>query len=255
MKRISIYLLGLMFSSPFFVACEKNEEAMTLDKYTVEVYLGEEAIVEIKGGKAPYKAISADKTIAEVTVEGREITIKALKKGYAIVEVFDQNGLQATMAVASTEDPYLEEKEDATARIKWDTYKKIKGTDEGTYTLTKAEDKTVTFSWTNDVGDESLVLSFKDTEDQIGGTKEVKNVSVRGENETRGTRMTVIVEPAGKLTVTERGKDPVNYDVFSWKLVQIQPADDEEGPDIYWIGFSLYGKLGICVAPLTAETK
>lgn len=247
MKRISIYLLSLMVSGAFFVACDDDESngKLTFDKNNVEVIIGEEDAVKVSGGVAPYEAMPADETVAEATVSGSDITIKGLKEGNTTVKVTDKNGLEAVIAVAVKADPYEEEKEDATVRIKWDTYEKVEGTDEGTYTLTKAEDKTVTFSWTNEEGDE-LLLTFMDSEDKIGsdgGGEE--SASVKQEN----------AEPIGTLTINV-GEDSEDYDVTSWRLVQAQPADDEEGtPDTYWIAFTADGKTGLCVAPLTVETE
>ncbi|SFK31212.1 hypothetical protein SAMN05216357_101263 [Porphyromonadaceae bacterium KH3CP3RA] len=247
MKRISIYLVALILSGAFFVACEKEEsdKKLTFDKNSVEVIIGEETIVKVSGGAAPYEATPADETIAEVTVEGSDITIKALKEGNTTVKVADKDGLEATIAVVVKEDPYEDEKGDATVRIKWDTYEKVAGTDAGTYALTKAEDKTVTFSWTNEEGDESLVLALNDPEDRIGGDAD--------EEETASVRESVVV--AGELTVTVEGES-TDYNVTSWRLVQAQPADGEEGtPDTYWIAFTADGKTGLCVAPLTVETE
>ncbi len=247
MKRISIYLLSLMVSGAFFVACDDDESngKLTFDKNNVEVIIGEEDAVKVSGGVAPYEAMPADETVAEATVSGSDITIKGLKEGNTTVKVTDKNGLEAVIAVAVKADPYEEEKEDATVRIKWDTYEKVEGTDEGTYTLTKAEDKTVTFSWTNEEGDE-LFLTFMDSEDKIGsdgGGEE--SASVKQEN----------AEPIGTLTINV-GEDSEDYDVTSWRLVQAQPADDEEGtPDTYWIAFTADDKTGLCVAPLTVETE
>ena len=252
MKRFSVYalsVLSLMLSGVFFVACDDDDDSngkLTFDKNGVEVFVGEETVVKVRGGVAPYKATPADKTIAEATVDGGDITIKGLKEGTTTVKVTDKNGLEATIAVKVKEDPYEDEKGDATVRIKWDTYEKIEGEDEGIFLLTKAEDKTVTFSWTNEEEDESLVLTFKDTEDKIGAEgNEEESASGKEEDATS----------VGKLTVTVDGES-TDYDVTSWRLVQAKPADDEEGtPITYWIAFTADDKSGLAVAPLTVETE
>lgn len=247
MRRISIYVLSLMLSGAFFVACEKDESnKLTFDKDSVEAIVGEEAVVKVSGGEAPYKATPADKTIVEATVEGSDVTVKALKEGNTTVKVTDKNGLEATIAVTVKKDPYAEDKEDATVRIKWDTYGKVEGTDAGVYKLTKAENKTVTFSWTNEEKNESIVLTFRDVADQIGGDKdETKSSLVKSTSQA----------PVGELIIT-MGEGEKKYGVASLKVVQAQPADDGEGtPDTYWIGFTADGKSGICVAPLTVETE
>ena len=111
MKRISIYLLSLILSGAFFVACEKDEDnaKLTFDKNSVEVIIGEETAVKVSGGVAPYEAIPADETVAEATVEGSDITIKGLKEGNTTVKVTDKDGLEAIIAVAVKEESSEEE--------------------------------------------------------------------------------------------------------------------------------------------------
>ncbi|WP_298646835.1 hypothetical protein [uncultured Proteiniphilum sp.] len=249
MKRISIYLLSLILSGAFFTACENDESdpKLTLDKNSIDLFIGEETVVKVSGGETPYKATPADETVAGATVGGSDITIKGLKVGNTTVKVIDKNGLEAIIAVAVKEDPYEAEKEDATVRVSWgEAFEKVQGIDAGLYELSKTEDKTVTFTWTNEAEEEaeeeSFVLTFQDTNDKIGG-----------ESETASTLESPAV--AGKLTVTVDGES-TDYNVTSWRLVQAEPADDEEGtPDTYWIAFAADGKSGLCVAPLTAETE
>lgn len=233
MKRISIYLMSLMLSGAFFAACEKEDKIeLTFDKNSVEAVVGEEAVVKVSGGEAPYTVEPADGEVIEATVEGNNITIKTLKAGNTTVKVSDKNGVEAIITVKVEKDPYEEEKGDATVRIQWDSYKKVSGTDEGTYTLTKTAEKVVAFSWTNE--EESLLLSLNDPQDEIGA-----------DLKSTGSATSV-----GKLTVTEKGKEPVDYDVTAWKLVQAQPAE-EGASDSYWITFAANGKEGLFVAPLT----
>jgi hypothetical protein len=248
MKKISVYLLGLILSGALFVACDDDDDnsKLTFDKNSVEVIIGEEAVVKVSGGMAPYEAVPADETVAEVSVDERDITIKGLKEGNTTVKVTDKDGVDAVIVVAVKEDPFEDDKGDATVRIKWDKYEKVFGTDEGTFTLTKSEQKVVTFSWTNEEEDESLVLALNDPLDWIGGDTDTE--------EAASVRESVV--SAGKLTVTEEGKDPVDYNVTSWRLVQAQPADNEEGtPDTYWVAFTADGKTGLYVAPLTVEAE
>ncbi len=247
MKRFSIYLLSLMLSGVFFIACDDDDsnDKLTFDKNSVEVVVGEETVVKVRGGVAPYKATPADETVAEAKVDGGNITIKGVKEGKTTVKVTDKNGLESPIAVVVKKDPFEGEKADATVRIKWDTYEKVAGKDKGTFTLTKAEDKTVTFSWTNEEKDESLVLTFKDSEDKIGSDEGEESASLKAEN----------AAPVGELTVTVDGKS-TRYDVTSWRLVQAKPADNEEGTsNTYWIAFTADNKLGLVVAPLTVETE
>ncbi len=245
MKKNSLYVMIVVMLSVFFVACDENEgdSKLTFDKKSVEVIVGDESVVKVSGGVAPYTATPSDKTVAEATVEGIEITVKGLKEGNTSVKVTDKNGLEATIPISVAKDPYTEEKEDATVRIKWDTFEKTEGEDAGTYVLTKDDEKNVAFSWENEGNSEYILLTFKDPEDKIdddGGAAESASLK------------TQIPAPVGKLTIKEEGKDPVDYDVSLWRLVKAAPSNQEEGtPDTYWIGFTANGKIGIAVAPLT----
>ena len=246
MKRISVYLLSLIMSGALFVACsDDDDDQLTFDKNSVEVMIDDEDVVKVNGGVSPFKAVPANEEIVEVALNGRDITIKGLKEGSTTIKVTDNNGLDAAIAVTVTKDPYEEEKEDATVRINWNEYEKVLGVDEGIYTFIKSEEKIATFSWTNEEGDESLVLALNDPQDKIGGEAEV--------DETRESLAT----PVGKLTITVEGEDdPVEYDVTSWRLVQAQPANDEEGtPDTYWIAFTADAKNGLVVAPFMAAAE
>jgi hypothetical protein len=239
MKKRPSYLFTLLCIGALFIACDNEDESrLTFDNNNVEVILNETVTVKVSGGATPYQAEEADETVVEATVSSAEISIKGIKKGQTTVKVTDNNGLSATIAVTVIEDPYEEEKDDATVRFVWDTYEKVRGTDAGTYQLSKAEDKTVTYSWTSEDEEESLVLTFKDAEDKIGA-----------ESETASVRESPVV--AGKLTVTVEGED-TDYDVTTWRLVQAEPAEEGE-PDTYWIAFTANGKSGLCVAPLTEE--
>lgn len=238
MKRISIYVLSLMLSGAFFVACDDDEsnDKLTFDKNSVEVFIDEEVVVKVSGGEAPYEATPVNDEFAEAAVSGSEITIKGVKEGNTTVKVTDKNGLEATIAVEVKEDPYAEEKEDATVRFKWDTFEKVQGTDAGTFTLTKAEDKTVSFFWSDESGENAFLLVFTDSEDLIGG-----------ENPATGE----VNEVEGSLTVTVDGVE-AGHDVTAWTLIQAAPADDEEGtPNTYWVAFNANDKDGIFVAPLS----
>ena len=123
MKRISIYLFGLILSGALFVACEKegDDPKLTLDKNSVEVIVGEETVVKVSGGETPYKATPADDKV-EAKVDGANITVKGLKVGNTTVKVTDKNGLETSLAVKVNEDPYAGDKADATVRVKWNNF-------------------------------------------------------------------------------------------------------------------------------------
>lgn len=242
MKRISIYLLGLMMSGVLFVACDDDDDngRLTFDQNAVEILVGETATVKVSGGATPYTVEAASETIADVSVEGSDITIEGLAEGNTTVKVTDNNGLEGTITVAVQEDPYADDKEDATVRFSWDTFEGVQGIDAGTFILTKAEDQNVTFSWSDETEENVFLLTFMDSEDLIGG-----------ENPATGE----VNEVEGSLTVTVDGEE-TEYDVTAWTLIQAAPADDEEGtPDTYWVTFTADEKEGLFVAPLTVETE
>lgn len=241
MKRISIYALGLVLSSLFFVACEKEGKTeLTFDKNSVEMIVGEEDVVKVSGGEAPYTAVPADEEVIEVTVKGSDITIKTLKVGNTTVKVADKNGVEAVIAVKVEKDPYEEEKADATVRVKWDQFEKVLGEDAGSYTLVKAENKTVVFSWTDEEENESFVLTLKDPQGLIGAEPETASAFLKDAGPA---------DPMGELVIG-KGEEENKYDVAKWELIQAQPA--EEGtPDSYWVTFTANGKEGLFVVPLT----
>lgn len=254
MKKRPIYLLSLMLLGVFMIACDKNDnDTLTFDNQNVELFVDESTTVKVSGGVAPYTVKAADETIAEATVTGNVITLKALKEGTTTVKVTDSNDIVGTIGVKVTKDPFEEEKEDATVRVAWDTIKIVQGTDAGQYMLTKAEDKTVTFTWTEEAettlqeGEaevDSFVLTFKDPKDLIGAVEEDEEAAAsRAEQQVA----------AGTLTITLDG-EVSEHDVASWRLVQAQPAEGEEA-NTYWIAFTANSKEGLVVAPLTEPAQ
>lgn len=254
MKKRPIYLLSLMLLGVFMIACDKNDnDTLTFDNQNVELFVDESTTVKVSGGVAPYTVKAADETIAEATVTGNVITLKALKEGTTTLKVTDNNDIVGTIGVKVTKDPFEEEKEDATVRVAWDTIKIVQGTDAGQYVLTKAEDKTVTFTWTEEAeaalqeGEtevDSFVLTFKDPKDLIGAVEEDEEaVASRAEQQVA----------AGTLTITLDG-EVSEHDVASWRLVQAQPAEGEEA-NTYWIAFTANSKEGLVVAPLTEPAQ
>lgn len=247
MNRRTIYLVGLMLVGVLVAACEKDEnETITFDKQSVEIFIDQTENVKINGGVSPYTAVPADEAVAKATVTGSTIAIEGLKEGTTTVKVADKNGATASIAVKITEDPFEEDKEDATVRLAWDTLKKVDGTDLGLYELTKSEDKMVTFTWSNEAEDEtdkeSVVLAFKDGDDAIGKDEE---------SEEAGTRETQ--EAVGVLTILVDG-ETTEHKVTSWRLVQAEPAEEGEA-NTYWIAFTANSKSGLVVAPLTEPVE
>lgn len=241
MKK-TIYLLSLMLSVVFFIACEKEVQTLSFDANNVEMIVGYSMDVNVSGGVSPYTVKCADEEIAKATVKGSVVTLNGLKEGKTTLSVVCREGGTATLAIAVVVDPYESDKKNVAVRVKWDAVEKTDGKDKGTYTLVKAEDKTVTFSWTNTENKESLTLSFIDKEDVIGSEKITSSNVLAGKS-------------LGKLKVA-LGKENKEYDVTSWRLVQAKPADEKEGtPKTYWIAFTANEKSGIFVAPITLEKK
>jgi hypothetical protein len=229
-------LLGLVF-----VACDDDEtDKLTFDKNNVEILIEETTTVKVSGGVSPYTVEEADETVVTATVSGSDIALKGLKEGATTVRVTDANGINATIAVKVNEDPYEDEKEDATTRVAWDTFEKVQGTDAGIYTFTKGENNTVVFTWTGEAEGEaeadSFVLTLQDPDEIIGA-----------EAETTSTRETPAA--VGELTLIVGG-ETTEHDVASWRLVQAAPAEEGE-EDTYWVAFTANGKSGLFVAPLT----
>ena len=237
MKLKPFYLFTLLFVSVLFIACDKDDDKeISFDKNSVEVIVNVTDTVKVSGGKSPYTAAEGDDSIAEATVSSGKIAIKGLKKGQTTVTVTDADGITGTIAVKVTEDPFEDEKDDATVRFKWDTLLKIEGTDAGTYALSKAANKMVTFTWTSDDEEDAVILTFMDANDKIGD-----------DSETASVRESSLV--AGELTVKVDGVS-TEYDVLSWRVVLAAPAADGD-PDTYWIAFAANGKAGLFVAPLS----
>jgi hypothetical protein len=247
MKKRTIYLLSsMMLLGLVFVACDDDEtDKLTFDKNNVEILIEETTTVKVSGGVAPYTVEEADETVVTATVSGSDIALKGLKEGTTTVRVTDANGVQATIAVKVNEDPYEDEKGDATVRVAWDTFEKVQGTDAGIYTFIKGENKTVVFTWTGEAEGEaeadSFVLTLQDPDEKIGA-----------EAETASTKESLVV--VGELTLIVDGETTEQHDVASWRLVQAEPAEEGDA-DTYWVAFTANGKSGLFVAPLTAAEE
>lgn len=237
-KRVS-YLLSVLALGLFFIACDDDDNKnLTFDENTVEVIIDESVTVKVSGGVSPYTVKEADETIATATIDGSDITIKGVKEGNTTVTVTDKDGNTGRISVSVIEDPYAEEKEDATVRIAWDNLEKVEGTDDGTYSLTKDEEDVVTFTWTQDE-ENSIVLSFKDAADKIKEPAETESAGVRDAGTT----------PIGELTVTIEGAD-AEHTVTSYNVIQVKSAAEGD-PVTFWVTFKAGDKEGLFVAPLS----
>ncbi|MGV8094898.1 MAG: hypothetical protein AB2L24_23850 [Mangrovibacterium sp.] len=101
-------------------SCKDDEEIipdLTLDKSSVEVYIGENATVTIKTGNGGYIVSSSSATIATADLSGTTVTITGVAKGETTVTVKDQSGKTATIAV-TVNTAIIDA---TTARFKWDS--------------------------------------------------------------------------------------------------------------------------------------
>lgn len=232
MKKLS-YLLCLLIAGIGFTACDEKSKNLTFDQNSVEVIITQTAVVKISGGIAPYTAKEADKTIATATIDKSEMTIKGLKEGQTTIDVSDKDGKSGKVIIKVIKDPYETDKKEATVRFAWDKIKKVKGTDDGTYSLTKDDKKRVTFTWKKD-DKNSIVLSFTDATDKVK------------EPAAKSTRATPAL--SGKLVVTTDGK-PVESNVTAYNVIQIKAAKEGD-PATFWITFKADNKEGLVVSPL-----
>lgn len=239
MKKLS-YLMSLLAVSLFFVSCDKDDNhVLTLDKNAIEVIINETQVVMIKSGEAPYSAIAINKEVASVTIDKNEVHIKGLKEGQTTIQLADKKGNAASVAVKVIKDPYEDEKKDVTTRITWDKISKKEGVDKGTFSFTKAADKTVTFAWKNEPEKKSVVLTFKDPKDLLEAP-ELKLAELRES-----------ADLIGKLEILEGG-NTVTHKVTEWKIIKLLPVKQETGTvNQLWITFKADGKPGLFMGKLS----
>lgn len=78
-------------SGTIAVTVKDATNALDFDKKTLEVGVGKEDIVTIKGGTAPYAAEAKDAGIATVTVKDDKVTVKGVKAGSTTITVTDKD--------------------------------------------------------------------------------------------------------------------------------------------------------------------
>lgn len=89
MKNI-LYLLLIPF---LFLSCSDDDEEiikLDVDDYNVNLYIGETSDVVISGGKGKLSYGMDDATIADVSLNGRVITITGKEKGYSKLRITDE---------------------------------------------------------------------------------------------------------------------------------------------------------------------
>lgn len=72
---------------------------LTFDKNPVNVAVGKEDVVTIKGGVAPYVVAAKDATIATATEKDGKITVKGVKAGTTTISVTDKDKKSGSITV------------------------------------------------------------------------------------------------------------------------------------------------------------
>ena len=85
------------------VATENTLVPLQLSESNVEVFLGEEAFVEITSGNGSYIVVSSDESVASVLIDGNSVKVSAVGAGTATITVTDSStGETATIEVTVT---------------------------------------------------------------------------------------------------------------------------------------------------------
>lgn len=219
MKHLKIFTC-LLVATLFFASCDDDDDdnSLSFSKDYVEVTLGEEVTVTVKNAATGEFAITTDKKhLSAVQVEGtKDIKIVGIAEGETVISVKDAAGKLGNIKVVVL---------DAKTRFVWDTLSKVKGTDEGDYTLEQKEGK-ATFTWTNGLeGEEaqSIVLSFSDDAKLAVGAKKDAKLTVDGED-----------TPVSGLEV------------------KFNKVITEDAGITIWVEFKANDKVGTCVATVNA---
>lgn len=72
---------------------------ITVDKETLSIIKGQSQNLEITEGAGDYKTLVLDKTIAETSLEGNTVTVKALAQGYTEFLISDKGGAYKNIKV------------------------------------------------------------------------------------------------------------------------------------------------------------
>lgn len=107
MKKLSV-LMSVLMASLFFVACDSDDEvtpALEFNPAAVEVVVGgEDAVVEISGGTAPFTLTIDKEGVVEASVveDTSNINISAVEEGEATITVKDKDGVEGSLKVTVT---------------------------------------------------------------------------------------------------------------------------------------------------------
>lgn len=107
MKKLSV-LMSVLMASLFFVACDSDDEvtpALKFNPAAVEVVVGgEDAVVEISGGTAPFTLTIDKEGVVEASVveDTSNINISAVEEGEATIIVKDKDGVEGSLKVTVT---------------------------------------------------------------------------------------------------------------------------------------------------------
>lgn len=81
------------------VTVKSKAAALEFDKKDVNVAVGKDETITVKGGTAPYTVAVRDKAVATATVKDDKVTIKAVKAGKTTVTVTDKDKKTGTITV------------------------------------------------------------------------------------------------------------------------------------------------------------
>jgi len=81
------------------IAITVKAAGLTFDKASVSVSADKEEVVTVKGGTAPYTAVSKDDKTATVSVKDDKLTIKGVKAGTTTITVADKDKKTGTLSV------------------------------------------------------------------------------------------------------------------------------------------------------------
>lgn len=219
----------------FLVGCDKDEDnSLKFNFNNIEIVINTTEKIKVSGGEQAYTAKSSDEAIAKATVDKDVVNVQALEEGAAVITVTDKNGKTGLLNVRVAKPVNWKDSdaEDATTRIVWGDLSKKQGTDEGSYTFARGENKSVSFGWSAGDDKNSIALTFYDP-----------NELVLPADASPSARESVI--SSGKLIVTTNGTAK-EYGLSAWSLMQKKAFDG--AADVFWVAFKAENKWGYLVA-------
>lgn len=102
MKKSKL-LLTLLMVTLFvgFTSCDNDDDEITLklEKNTIDLQVGEKAIVKITEGNGDYKIISTEDLIAAAEINDSEIIVSGISEGTTTITITDKEAKTATLTI------------------------------------------------------------------------------------------------------------------------------------------------------------